>query len=68
MTHIHFIVDELPDGSFVARAVGHDIWTEANTLPQLHTMVREAVRCHFDGDQTPALIRLRITREVVLTT
>lgn len=66
MTDIHFIVEESPEGGYAARAVGQDIFTEADSLPQLHTMLRNAVRCHFDEGQTPSLIRLHITREEVL--
>ena len=66
MTDIHFIVEESPEGGYVARAVGQDIFTEADSLPELHTLVRDAVRCHFDEGQAPCLIRLHITREEVL--
>jgi hypothetical protein len=63
MSEIHFIVEEAPEGGFTARAVGADILTEADDLPGLHTQVRDAVRCHFDDDKRPSVIRLHITRE-----
>jgi hypothetical protein len=63
MTDIHFIVEEAPEGGYVARAVGADIFTEADDLPGLHAQVRDAVRCYFDDDKLPAMIRLHITRE-----
>lgn len=66
MTEIHFIVEEAPEGGFVARAVGVDIYTEADSIEDLHDKVRDAVRCHFDEDRLPSLIRLHITREEVL--
>lgn len=66
MTEIHFIVEEAPEGGFVARAMGADIFTEADTVADLHAQVRDAVRCHFDEGQAPSLIRLHITREEVL--
>ena len=66
MTDIHFIVEEAPEGGFVARAVGVDIFTEADSIQELHVKVRDAVRCHFDEGQIPSLIRLHITREEVL--
>ncbi len=66
MTEIHFIVEEAPEGGFVARAVGVDIFTEADDLASLHAQVRDAVRCHFDETDRPSLIRLHITREEVL--
>jgi hypothetical protein len=66
MTEIHFIVEEAPEGGFVARAVGADIFTEADDLANLHAQVRDAVRCHFDETEKPSLIRLHITREEAL--
>lgn len=66
MTEIHFIVEEAPEGGFVARAVGVDIVTEADDLPGLHAQVRDAVRCHFDEGQSPGIIRLHYPREEVL--
>lgn len=66
MTEIHFIVQEAPDGGFTARAVGQDVFSDADDLPDLHTQVRDAVRCHFDDDKKPSVIRLHITREEVL--
>ncbi len=66
MTEIHFIVEDAPEGGFVARAMGADIFTEADDLQSLHAQIRDAVRCHFDEGHTPSLIRLHITREEVL--
>ncbi|MCA9090048.1 MAG: hypothetical protein KDA90_15615, partial [Planctomycetaceae bacterium] len=58
---------EAPEGGFVAQAVGHDIFTEADTLEELRDNIREAVECHFDEAQAPRLIRLHIVRDEVLT-
>jgi hypothetical protein len=66
MTEIHFIVEEAPEGGFVARAMGVDIFTEGGTIEDLHAQVRDAVRCHFDESQGPTLIRLHFSREDVL--
>jgi len=66
MTEILFTVEDAPEGGFVARAVGHSIFTEANDLEELRQNVREAVECHFDDGETPKLIRLHIVREEVL--
>lgn len=68
MTGIHFIVEESPEGGFLARAVSAGIFTEADDLPSLHKQVRDAVRCHFDDDKHPTMIRLHIPREETLTT
>jgi hypothetical protein len=67
MSELHFVVEEAPEGGFVARAMGVDIFTEADSLEALHDQVRDAVLCHFDDGAQPSLIRLHITREEVLT-
>lgn len=46
--------------------MGADIYTEADSIEDLHAQVRDAVRCHFDEGHVPRLIRLHITREEVL--
>ena len=66
MTELHFIVEEAQEGGYLARAVGVDIFTEADDLQQLHEQVRDAVRCHFEPTDMPGVIRLHITREEVL--
>ena len=56
------------DGGFTARALGHSIFTEAETLEELRTNVREAADCHFEDDDTaPRIIRLHFVRDEVLT-
>jgi hypothetical protein len=49
---IIFLVEESPEGGFEARALGHSIFTEAETFEELKAMVQDAVRCHFDEGQT----------------
>ena len=68
MSEIIFQVeaDEI-DGGFVATALGHSIVTQGETLEELRTMVREAVRCHFDDMARPGLIRLHFVRDEVLS-
>jgi len=46
--------------------MGADIFTEADSIDELHVQIRDAVQCHFDPEQMPSLIRLHITREEVL--
>ena len=67
MTEIHFLIEEAPEGGLVARAMGADIFTEADDMQALHAQVRDAVHCHFDASTAPSIIRLRTTREEVLT-
>lgn len=59
MTEIEFVAEAAPEGGFTARALGEDIFTEAASEAELREMVRDAVRCHFDDDERPRIIRLR---------
>jgi hypothetical protein len=63
MSEIHFIVEESQEGGYTARAVAAAIFTEADDLSSLREQIRDAVRCHFEDANRPALIRLHITRE-----
>jgi hypothetical protein len=65
MNEIKFLVDQAPEGGYIARALGESIFTEGDTLPDLRKNVREAVRCHYEAEQVPRLVRLRIVREEV---
>ena len=65
-TEIIFEVEESPEGGFEARALGHAIFTEADTLDELREMVRDAVRCHFDPETSPRLIRLHLVKDEVI--
>lgn len=68
MAEIIFLVEPDPDGGLVARALGHAIFTQAETEDELREMVREAVRCHFDDDEPdrPRVIRLHFVRDEVI--
>ena len=58
MSEIIFEVQEAEEGGYCARALGHSIFTEADTLDELHKNVREATTCHFDETMdVPKLIR-----------
>ena len=67
-TEIIFEVEESPGGGFEARALGYAIFTEAETLDDLRGMVRDAVRCHFDPETAPRLIRLHLVKDEVIPT
>ena len=66
MQEIIFSVEEAPEGGYVARALGAAIFTEADGMEGLREAVRDAVRCHFDEDERPKVIRLHFMREEVL--
>jgi hypothetical protein len=62
MEELIFLVEESPEGGFLAKGLGVSIFTEADSMEELREMVRDAVRCHFD-DQKQRLIRLHIVKE-----
>ena len=67
MTEILFIVEEAPEGGYTAKAVGASIFTEAETIGELKEMVRDAIVCHFEPDETPKSARLHFIKEEILT-
>jgi len=66
MNEMIFLVEEAPEGGFIAHALGASIFTEANDLAELRAQIRDAVGCHFEEDQEPKVIRLHFVREEVL--
>jgi len=66
INEVIFVVEEAPEGGYIARALGEAIFTEADTLVELHDKVRDAVRCHFEEGKHPKVIRLHHVREEVI--
>jgi len=66
MSELIFVVEEAPEGGYIARALGQSIFTEADTLAELPGKVREAVRCHFEEGTAPKVARLHHVREEVI--
>jgi len=60
------LVEVAPEGGFTAKGLGESIFTEADSLEELHANVRDAVRCHFDEGKAPKMIRLHFVHEEVL--
>jgi hypothetical protein len=65
-TEIIFAVQESPEGGFEAKALSHSIYTEADTLDDLKKKVQDAVRCHFEENDRPSLIRLHLVKDEVI--
>ena len=63
---IIFLVEESPEGGYEARALGYAIFTEADSFEELKERVRDAVHCHFDEGERPAVIRLHLVKEEVI--
>ncbi|MDA0225672.1 MAG: 2-oxoisovalerate dehydrogenase [Proteobacteria bacterium] len=66
MSEIIFVVEDDPEGGWMARAVGEAIFTQAASVEELHARVRDAVRCHFDEAVAPRMIRLHFVRDEVI--
>ncbi len=66
-SEIIFEVTESEEGGYCASALGFGINTQADSLEDLRTMVRDAVDCYFDDPaQAPRIIRLHFVRDEVL--
>ncbi len=67
MDELIFIVNEAPEGGYTARALGESIFTEADSLEDLREEIREAVKCHFEDDKSPRVVRIHFVREEILS-
>lgn len=65
-SEIVFLILDDPDGGLTARALGHSIFTQGESLDEIREAVRDAVRCHFDEGQGPSVIRLHYVRDEVI--
>jgi len=66
VNEIIFLIEDTPEGGFIARALDFSIFTEADDINELHHNVREAVDCHFESSNKPKIIRLPFVREEVI--
>jgi hypothetical protein len=65
-SEIIFLIEDSPEGGFEASALGHSIFTAADTLEELKVAIRNAVHCHFEQENMPKAIRLHYVREEVI--
>jgi len=63
---IIFLVEEDPEGGYTPKALGHAIFTQAETAEELKKNAKEAVTCHFSDEEKPAVICLRFVKEEVI--
>jgi hypothetical protein len=66
-SEIIFSVQESPEGGYEARALGHSIFTQADTIEELKSMIRDAVSCHFTNGEKPSVIRLHLVKDEVIS-
>ena len=67
VNEIIFVVNESLDGGYEARAIGHSIYTQCEEYFELKDLLRDAVRCHFDNDKMPDLIRIHLVKDEVVS-
>lgn len=58
-SEITFLVQEHPEGGYVASALGYSIVTQADDYPKLRIAIRDAVDCHFEEAMKPEAMHLR---------
>lgn len=56
-------MEEAPEGGYTARALGHSIFTEGESVDAVRVAVRDAVHCHFEDRDMPRMIRLHFVKE-----
>ena len=66
-SEVIFLVEEDSEGGYTARALGEAIFTQGEDREELHKNVREAVSCHFQPGEGPAMIWLHFVKEEVLS-
>jgi predicted RNase H-like HicB family nuclease len=66
MKEIIFLVEEAPEGGYTARALGESIFTEGDDLQDLRKNIQDAVRCHFEDNKGPKVIRLHQVHEEII--
>ncbi len=65
---IIFLVEEDAEEGYIAQALGQSIFTQADDLDSLRSMIKDAVECHFtEPEEQPQLIRLHIVRDEVFS-
>ena len=67
MSEVTFVIEEAPEGGYLARAVGVSIFTEADSLDDLRAAIRDAVACHYPEDDRPKVVRLHFVRDEVMS-
>ncbi|MGN7203336.1 2-oxoisovalerate dehydrogenase [Pedobacter sp. SAFR-022] len=66
MNELIFLVEEDLEGGYAAKALGESIFTDGETLEVLKVNIKEAVRCHFEEDKLPKILRLHLVKEEIL--
>lgn len=63
---IIFLIEESLECGYEARAIGHSIFTEGETYEEIKENIKEAIKCHFDENERPGIIRLHLVKDEVV--
>lgn len=66
MNEVIFLIEESNEGGFEAKAIGHSIFTEGESIEELKENIRDAVHCHFDENEIPKIVRLHFVKEELI--
>jgi len=67
MNEIVFKVEDAAEGGWAACALGESIFIQADTREMLRENVRDAVRCHFEEETAPKVIRLHFVHDELIS-
>ena len=62
-----FEIRDAEEGGYYARALGHSIFTEADTWDELRTNILEAASLHFEESETkPRIVQLHYVKDELI--
>lgn len=63
---IIFIVESDLEGGYFAKSLEYSIHTQAETIDELKSMIKDALDCHFDDSiEKPSIVRLHFVNDEV---
>lgn len=66
MSEIIFIIENSDEGGYTAKALGYSIHTEGETVEELKENIKDAIKCHFDEETLPHIVRLHMVKDEVM--
>ena len=63
---IIFLIEESVESGYEARAMGYSIFAEGETYEEVKENIKEAVKCHFEENEVPHIIRLHLVKDEIM--
>ena len=63
---IFFVEEDEIDGGFSARVINYSIFTEGDSWEELKKNIIDAVKCHFEDNELPKIVRILLQKEEIL--